>query len=145
MERRFLCGWVSRRQREGRANMTKEEVVENKYAGCNIFLSFSSSHLFFPASSLAVLAPPPSDVWISHWLTHTAISLTLPHAAYSSTLEVEVACSCKTSGNLYQSTVLHPRTQHPSWWYFLLHFNSMWQVLNQKLLLKLTSVTQVLT
>jgi hypothetical protein len=46
--------------------MAKEEVVENKYAEYNIFLSFSSSsHSFFPALSFAVLAPPPSDVPIS--------------------------------------------------------------------------------
>ena len=75
--------WVSRRQTEGRGSMAKEEVVENKYAGCTIFLSFSSSsHLFFPAFSLAVLAPPPSDVHISHSLTHRATSLTLPPVLY---------------------------------------------------------------
>ena len=137
--------WVSGRQREDRGNMAKEEVVENKYAGRNIFLSFSSSsHLFFPAFSLAVLAPPPSDVRVSHSQSHVLNNspctvLWLPCAAYSSILKMEAACSCTTSGNLYQSTVLHPRTQHPSLWYFLLHLNSIWQVLNQTMLLRLTS------
>jgi hypothetical protein len=69
--------WVSEWETEGRTNMAKE-VVEKKYAGCNIFLPFSSSsHLFFPVSSLAVLVPSLSDVRVSHWLTHRAISLTL--------------------------------------------------------------------
>ena len=63
--------------------MAKEEVVENKYVGYNIFLSFSfSSHLFFPAFSLAVFVPPPSDVRTSHRLTHRATSLTLPPVLY---------------------------------------------------------------
>jgi hypothetical protein len=32
--------WVSEWETEGRTNMAKEEVVEKKYARCNIFPSF---------------------------------------------------------------------------------------------------------
>ena len=137
-----LCGWVSGRQRAGRTNMAKEEVVENKYAGYNIFLSFSfSSHFFFPAFSRGCFGPTPfrcAYLPLAHSRSHVLNSssctvLWFPCAAYCSTLKVKAA-RCM-SGNLYQNAVLHPRTQHPSWRYFLLHLNSMWRVLNQTLLL----------
>jgi len=81
--------------------MAKEEVVENKYAGCNIFLSFSSSHMFFPAFSLAVLAPPPSDVHISHSRTHRATSLILPPVLYCYSPSAAVLFNPEGGGSMF--------------------------------------------
>jgi hypothetical protein len=90
--------------------------------------------LFFLASLLSIcFALSPPDPSVFHWLAHKAVTLSpaiisclyFLHAAYSSTLKMEVVCSFKTV-NFYQAMWCHT-LEHGNLYILLFHHTLLWE------------------